>query len=91
MKQTSALYTLVLALAVFIASMPLQEAQSASGVRYDRQGRPFVVIRHGGKPVRLYCRKAFYGVVHCPKPRSRLRYGPYDRDFAVSQGYHITR
>ena len=90
MKTLIGLFGSMLVAALTVSAV-LYGADAASGVQYDRHGRPYVVAYQNGKPVRFYCRKALYGVVHCPSQRSRLRYGPYDRDFAVSQGYHITR
>ena len=63
----------------------------AAQVHYDAYGRPYVVVYQGNKPIRYYCRKGFYNQVQCPTPRSHLRFGPYDRDFAFSQGYQILR
>ena len=66
-------------------------AHADDEVRYDRNGRPFVVVMRGGKHARVYCRKAFYGAYQCPTRRKRARFGPYDRDFAFSQGHQIKR
>ena len=67
------------------------EAAAGGKVRYDERGRPFIVAKQRGKRVRVYCRRAFYGAVQCPAQRKRLRFGPYDRDFAFSQGHQIKR
>ena len=67
------------------------EAVAGGQVRYDEGGRPYVVAKRGGKRVRLYCRKAFYGAVQCPKRTQRMQFGPHDRDFAFSQGHQIKR
>ena len=69
----------------------MDRADAASGVRYDAHGQPYVTAQVNGKTVRLYCRKALYGAVRCPKRAHGLRYGPYDRGFAFSQGYQILR
>ena len=66
-------------------------AIAGSEVQYEKDGRPYVVVKRGGKHVRAYCRKAFFGVYRCPGKRQRLRYGPYDRDFAFGQGHQIKR
>ena len=86
MKRTLSLAGLV-ALGIF-AGVQIGGAKAAP-VLYDAHGRPYVIVKKGKKQVRVYCRKGFYGVVQCPSPRSHLRYGPYERDFAFSQGYHI--
>lgn len=63
----------------------------AAPVYYDAHGKPYVVRHNGKKQTRYYCRKALYGEVKCPTSGKQLRYGPYDRDFAFSQGYQILR
>jgi hypothetical protein len=79
----------LLALGIFV-SAPGGVAEAAP-VYYDAHGNPYVIVHNGKKQVRHYCRKGLYGAVQCPTPRSHLRYGPYDRDFAFSQGYQILR
>ena len=86
-------YSLAVAVALalgFSLAGPGVTAQAAP-VQFDAHGRPFVLKHDGKKQVRYYCRKGLYGEVQCPTPRSHLRYGPYDRDFAFSQGYQILR
>lgn len=89
MKWPLALPSGVLALGVLLSATTKVVADA--GVDYDQNGRPFVMVKRGGKQVRVYCRKAFYGVYQCPKRGKRLRFGPYDRDFAFSQGHQIKR
>ena len=73
---------------VFAAPGGVAQAQP---VQYDAHGNPFVVKHDGKKQTRYYCRKGLYGEVQCPTSRSHLRYGPYSRDFAFSQGLQILR
>ena len=77
------------ALALLLASAPIDEAVAASDVRYDEHGRPYVILVYNGKPTRVYCEKALYGAFRCPDNKPGMRFGPYDRDFAFSQGYQI--
>jgi len=89
MKWPVALPHIILAIGIlFGASTPVM---AGGGVHYDKNGRPYVMATRGGKRIRLYCPKAFYGVYQCPKRGKRLRFGPYDRDFAFSQGHQIKR
>ena len=89
MKCTTLLQATLLALGIVVSAPATANADAK--VRYDRNGQPYVVMKRGGKHARVYCRKAFYGAYQCPKTRKRARFGPYDRDFAFSQGHQIKR
>lgn len=89
MKWSVFLPAAVLALGILLSAPGA--ANAGSDIKYDKDGRPYVVVKRGGKHVRSYCRKAFFGVYRCPGKRQRARYGPYDRDFAFGQGYQIKR
>ena len=89
MKWPVLFHATVLALGILLSATATANADDE--VQYDRNGRPYVLVKRGGKHVRVYCRKAFYGAYQCPKKRKRARFGPYDRDFAFGQGHQIKR
>ena len=89
MKWLVALPHIILATGILFSAST--STMAGGGVHYDKNGRPYVMATRGGKHVRHYCRKALYGVYKCPKRGKRLRFGPYDQDFAFSQGHQIKR